>query len=67
MIEIGNKIKKLREDYNLSQTQLAKQLGYDQTLIAKWESNDRTPNLECVVKIAKIFNITTDYLLGLED
>ena len=61
------KLKELREDNNLSQEKLAKLLHCNQSTIAKWETGDREPSLDFLCQIAKHFDVTTDYLLGLED
>jgi transcriptional regulator with XRE-family HTH domain len=66
-VNIGAKIKELRLSNNLSQKDLAKELDVFFTAISKWELDQREPNLSTVVKLAKLFNVTTDYLLGLED
>ena len=61
------RLKELREEKGLSQVQLAKDLCLSQPAIAKWESGARKPDIDLVIKIAKYFNTTTDFLLGLED
>lgn len=67
----GNKfairLKELRESKSLSQSKLGFVLGYTQTTIAKWESGDRCPKINDIIAIAKFFDVTTDYLLGLSD
>ena len=71
MIKIENKfstrIKELREDKKLSQSQLGKVLGYTQVCISRWESGERMPNANDIIAVAIFFNVTTDYLLGLTD
>ena len=51
----------------LSQMALAKILGISQQTIGSWETGRTSPDLETLVKIAKFFNVSTDYLLGLTD
>ncbi len=63
----SEKLKELRLEKGITQTTLAKELGISQAGIAKWETGDRSPDIEYVVIIAKYFGVTTDYLLGLED
>ena len=65
--KFANKLREVREDRNLSQLQLGKDLGFTQTCIAKWESGTRSPNIDNLIMLAKYFDTTTDYLLGLED
>ncbi len=61
------RLKELREEMGFSQEKLAKKLGYTQTCITKWESGQRNPSLDDLMALAKFFNVTTDYLLGLTD
>jgi len=68
MSNIFNKrLKELRQGLSLLQKQLASELGFSQACIAKWETGKREPSLDDLIKIAKYFGVTTDYLLGLED
>lgn len=61
------RLKELRLNNNLSQTTLAKALNVSQAAIARWEAGLQTPNIEFAVAIAKYFNVSTDYLLGLKN
>ena len=61
------KLKELRLEKNLLQKQLAAELGVTQACIGKWETGDREPSLDDLIKVAKYFAVSTDYLLGLED
>lgn len=63
----AEKLKQLRVDRGLSQTQLAQVLAVDQRTISNWEKANREPNLEMLTKIAVFFEVSTDYLLGLSD
>ena len=63
----GNKIKELREERKLTQTELAKDLGIYQTQVSKIELGSIEPNLDLIRKFARYFNVTADFLLGLED
>lgn len=60
-------LKILRNNAKMSQKALGDLLFVSQQTVAKWETNRATPNPETVVKIADIFGVTTDYLLGKED
>lgn len=62
-----DRLKELRIENNLSQTEMAKQSGLSQAAIAKWETGDRTPNMYCIITLAKFFKIDSDYLLGIRD
>lgn len=60
-------LKVLRNKANMSQKALADLLFVSQQTVAKWETNRATPNPDTVVKLADIFDVTTDYLLGKEN
>ncbi|KNY25777.1 helix-turn-helix domain-containing protein [Pseudobacteroides cellulosolvens] len=60
----GLRIKKLRKINNMSQDDLGKLLGLGRTAIANWEANQTEPTGENIKKLAEIFKVTTDYLLG---
>jgi len=66
-MDVGTKIKELRENAGLTQESLAKKLMIARSTLACYEINkNQVPN-ELLVKIAKHFKISTDFLLGLED
>ena len=60
--KIGEKIKALRLQHNLTQSQLAEKIGADQPLLARWENGKKIPSLPTLIKIAKNFNISLDTL-----
>ena len=62
---LNENIKSLRLSYNLSQVELASALGVSKQCISNWENDYIPPSVEMLIKIAKYFNVTTDYLLGL--
>ena len=67
MENISIKIKKLREQEGLSQLELSEKLGYkSQGTVGMYETGKRVPDGETISKIASIFGVTTDYLLGNE-
>ena len=66
-MNIGDKIKDLRIEKRISQTQLAKALGLAQNTLSQYENNVAKPSLDTLVLIAKFFTVSTDYLLGLEE
>ncbi len=59
-----NMIKKLREDFNMTQQELADKLNCAKSTIAMYENNSRTPSVKVLEKLSSIFGVTTDYLLG---
>ena len=62
-----DRLKELRVENNLSQAKLASLTYLSQAAIAKWEKGTRTPSMEYIVILAKYFQVSSDYLLGLED
>jgi len=59
-------LRELRKEKGLTQAELARRLGYKSAItIAKWELGDRTPELENLIMLAKFFEVTIDYLIGL--
>ena len=61
---LGERLKKLRKERNLTQIQLAAELNVANATIAMWETNKRTPDLKTVHRLADFFGVTTDYLAG---
>lgn len=60
-------IKELREEKGISQQQLAEILSIHRTAVAKYESETISAKTEMLEKLADIFNVSTDYLLGRTD
>ncbi len=67
MNNIGTKIKEIRLEHKLSQTKLAKMLNVSQDTISLWERNISLPSADYIIKICKVFDVSANYLLGLED
>lgn len=66
MVDFGNKLKTLRLKENLTQAQLAQKLGLTKSVISAYETSLRLPSYDILIHIAKIFNVSTDFLLGLD-
>ena len=62
----NEKIKELREGHDLAQSQLAEILGTTQRTISYYENNQREIPVNVLVKYAKYFNVSLDYICGLE-
>lgn len=62
-MEFSEKLFTLRKANDLTQEQLAEQLEVSRQSISKWESGQTIPELEKIVALSAIFNVTTDYLL----
>ena len=68
MEQLGERIRKLRESRNMTQTELSEILSMKTyTTVSKWEKNENFPKGKDLKKLAEIFNVTSDYLLGLSD
>lgn len=61
------KLKQLRTEKRLTQPELAKVIGYSNSIISDWENGKKIPTATAIITLAKFFNVTTDYLLGLEN
>ena len=64
---LSTRIKELRVARNLSQVQMAKLLGVTKQSISNWENNNIQPSVDMLVSIARLFSVSTDYLLCLDD
>ena len=60
------RIAELRKKYGLSQRELGELIGAAQNTVCNWENGKRDPDTETLNKIAKAFNVSTDYLLGFD-
>lgn len=63
---LGQRIYELRTAYGWSQVELAKRLGVAKQTASNWENDNIQPSIDMLVRLSKLFNVTTDYLLGLE-
>lgn len=63
----GNVLKELRKEKNLLQQDLANAFNVTKTTISRWELGKQEPDFDMLIKIAKYFGVSTDFLLGLED
>lgn len=55
----------LREKNNLTQAELSKKLGITRSGVNAWEMGISVPSTQYIVELSKLFNVSTDYLLGL--
>ena len=58
------RLKDLRERDGLSQIRFSEEIGFSQSAVSAWENNTREPGIEALIKIAKFFNTSIDYLVG---
>lgn len=66
MVDFGTRLKALRTQMGLTQKQLAERLGVTKSVVSYYELQERYPSPEILVKLARIFHVSTDYLLGVE-
>lgn len=66
VMEFGKRFKKYRLENNLTQMEVAKMIGIDQTNISSWENDKTRPEYENLIKLSKIYDVTIDELLGIE-
>lgn len=66
-MEFKDRLKELREIKGISQMQLAKELNLSQSAVAKWELGKTEPTASAIIAVAKYFNETTDFILGVTD
>lgn len=64
---LGGRIKKCRIQKGLNQNELAKMLNVSQTTITAWENKKQEPSLDKIKKLAKILNVSEEYLIGIDN
>ena len=63
---VADRIKFLRESNNMTQSDLARQLGITRSSVNAWEQGISVPSTQYVVELARLFNVSADYLLGVD-
>jgi transcriptional regulator with XRE-family HTH domain len=66
-MSFGNNLKKIRQDNQITQEELAKKINTSRSNIANYENDKNMPSIEILNKLSEIFNCSTDYLLGKTD
>lgn len=64
---ISDSIRKLRKENNISQDELAEKLGVSRQSVSLWETGQTQPTIENIVALSKIFNVSSDVILGNAD
>lgn len=67
LLNFGNKLKELRNQNKMTQQQLAAQIGVSKSVISYYELQERIPSPEILLKLASVFHVSTDYLLGVSN
>jgi len=65
MSHLGDKLSELREDRGLTQRDVSERLHISNSSISAFETGARVPSVEVIVSLSRLFEVTTDYLLGL--
>lgn len=64
MVNFGDKLRSLRTEAGMTQTDLAKRLNITKSVVSYYELQERTPSSDVLIQLADIFHVSTDYLLG---
>ena len=67
MYTFCERLKELHEEKNLSYKKLAKETGFSDTALGRWERGTQIPNIETLIVLCQYFKVSSDYMLGLED
>lgn len=62
---LSKRIYEVRMSFGWTQVQLAQKLGVTKQTVSNWENDNIQPSIDMLVKLSNIFNVSTDYLLGL--
>lgn len=65
-IEIANRLTNLRKEKGLSQEQLAESLGISRQAVSKWERAEASPDTDNLIELARLYNVSIDYLVCLK-
>lgn len=66
MVDMGSKLKALRIENGLTQTQVAKRLGVAVSAVSSYENGVRYPSYPILIKFSRMFHTSTDFLLGVK-
>lgn len=66
MVEFGMRLRMLRKQKKLTQKQLASLINTKNSIISFYENGERIPSPEVIIKLAAVFHVSTDYLMGVE-
>ena len=66
-VKVGNRISSLRKNSKMSQEELADLLYVTRQALSKWENGTSIPSIDSLLEVSKIFNVSFDYLLCLNE
>ena len=64
---LGQRIYQLRSALGWSQVELARKLNVAKQTVSNWENDNIQPSIEMLIRLSRLFGVSTDYLLGLEE
>ena len=64
---IGERLKEIRKDNHDTQSTLAQKLNVSLSTVKSWEREKSSPNHDLLVQICRLYNVTSDFLLGISD
>lgn len=67
MVNMGEKLRSLRIENKLTQKQVADRIGLAISAVSSYEAGTRYPSYESLIKLSRMFHVSTDYLLGLTE
>ena len=67
MVYFSHSLKQLRKDKHLTQVQVAERIGVTASMVSSYETDIRLPSYEVMLRIADIFGVSVDYLLGRQE
>lgn len=65
--DFASRLVDLRTDKGISQRALAKEINISQVAISQWENRENEPTMQSLIKLAQYFNVSVDYLVGLQE
>ncbi len=63
---LGQRVYEMRRGLGWSQVELAKRLGVAKQTVSNWENDNIQPSVEMLIALSRLFGVSTDYLLGLD-
>ncbi|MBQ9458423.1 MAG: helix-turn-helix transcriptional regulator [Oscillospiraceae bacterium] len=67
MVELSRKLRELRQANELTQKQVAERIGVTSSVVSAYENGIRLPSYPSLVKLAALFDVSSDYLLGITE
>lgn len=64
--DLGQRLQEQRRLKNFSQKEVAKSIGISASIVSNYESGERTPSVEILIALARLYHCSTDYLLGFD-